>query len=105
MLLSRRWLSARRFWGVDEVLELGGIPYEEDRRVIADHVVVAVLGVELQREASRVADGVRRPMLQGDCREAGHHIGPRPLLEQRRLRELADILGRLEKPERPPPLA
>ncbi len=45
--------------GVDEVAELDRVAHEEDRRVVTDHVVVAVLGVELEGEASRVPPGVR----------------------------------------------
>src|SRR5208283_3032587 len=35
-----------------------------------------------------------------DRGETGHHLGPGALLEQRRLRELAHILGGLEETER-----
>ncbi len=46
--------------GVDEVGELAGVLDEEHRGVVADEVVVALLGVELQRESARVAHRVRR---------------------------------------------
>ena len=60
MLLSRRLVSGMALLGVDEVLELAGVADEEDRGVVAHQVVVALLGVELDREAARVAAGVRR---------------------------------------------
>ena len=41
--------------GVDEVRELGRLADEEHRRVVADHVPVAILGVELQGEAAASA--------------------------------------------------
>src|ERR1700743_2773488 len=83
--------------GVDEVLELGGVADEEDRRVVADQVVVAFLGIELQREAARVARRVRGALLARDGREAREHRRPQPALEEARLGELADVLGRLEE--------
>ena len=55
---------------VDEVGELQGIADEEHRRVVADEVPVAFLGVELQREAAHVALGIRRAAFAGDGREA-----------------------------------
>src|SRR5699024_9146109 len=48
---------------VDEVRELDGVADEEDRRVVADHVVVALVGVELQGESARVTPGVRAALL------------------------------------------
>ncbi|CAM5694861.1 hypothetical protein STENM36S_06811 [Streptomyces tendae] len=56
--------------GADEVGELDGVLDEEHRGVVADEVVVALLGVELQREAARVADGVRRTQVAGHGGEA-----------------------------------
>ena len=41
--------------GVDDVRELDGVADEEDREVVADEVPVAVFGVELDREAARIA--------------------------------------------------
>ncbi len=43
------------FLGVDEVLELLRVAHEEDGRVVADHVVVTLLCIELDGEAPRVA--------------------------------------------------
>ncbi len=64
---------------VDEVAELEGIADEEHRRVVADEVPVAFLGVELDGEAAHVALGIGRPALAGDGGEA-----------QKQLRLLAD---------------
>ena len=46
--------------GVDEVGELDGVADEEDLEVVADEIPVAVLGVELDGEAARVAQRLRR---------------------------------------------
>ena len=70
---------------------------EEHRRVVADEVVVALLGVELQREAARVADRVRRAQRAGDGREAQEHLGPlADLGEELRARPARDVVGHLE---------
>src|SRR4029450_1594393 len=45
----------------DETRELVSVTDEEDRRVVANHVPVALLGVDLEREAAHVALGIRRP--------------------------------------------
>src|SRR5690242_705737 len=71
----------------DEVRELHRVADEEDRRVVADQVVVALLGVELQREAAHVAPGVGAARLARDGGEACEHVGDDPLPEQRGPRE------------------
>ena len=43
---------------MDEVAELQGIADEEHRRVVTDEVPVSLLGVELDREAARIARGI-----------------------------------------------
>ena len=61
---------------LDRVVEVGEaqrIAEEEHRRVVADDVPVAFLGVELHREAADVALGVGRAALAGDGREAHEH--------------------------------
>ena len=60
---------------VDEVGELDAIADEEDGRVVSDEVPVAVLRVDLEGEASRVARRVRRAARAGDGREADEHRG------------------------------
>ncbi len=61
--------------GVDEVGEFQRIAHEEDRRVVADDVPVAFLGVEAQREAAHVALGVGGAALAGHGREAQEGLG------------------------------
>ena len=56
--------------GVDQVGELDRVLDEEDRDVVADEVPVALLGVELDREAADVAGQVGRALAAGDGREA-----------------------------------
>src|SRR5580698_9447849 len=53
-----------------EVRELDRIADEEDRPVDADHVPVALLGVELDGEATRVARLLRRSAIAHHGREA-----------------------------------
>ena len=60
----------------DEVRELHRVADEEHRGVVADEVVVALGGVELQREAARVAPGVGAALLAGHGGEARQHLGP-----------------------------
>ena len=60
---------------VVEVGELERIAQEEHRRVVADQVPVAFLGVELDREAADVALGVGRAAFAGDGGEAGEQFG------------------------------
>ena len=61
---------------LDRVVEVGKaqrVAEEEHRRVVADDVPVAFLGVELQRSAADVALGVGGAALAGNGREAGEH--------------------------------
>ncbi len=60
---------------VVEVGELQRITQEEHRRVVAGHVPVAFLGVELDREAADVALGVGRTALTGNGGEARKYLG------------------------------
>ena len=55
---------------VDEVGELDRVLDEEHRDVVADQVPVALLGVELHREAAHVARQVGGPLVPGDGGEA-----------------------------------
>ena len=69
---------------VDEVRELDRVLDEEDRDVVADEVEVALLGVELHREAAHVAREVGRAPGARDGREAHEHRGPpRGVLQER----------------------
>src|SRR5690554_3279877 len=59
------------FDSVVQVGKLQRVAEEEHRRVVADHVPVALLGVELQSKTADVAFRVRRTPLTGDGGEAG----------------------------------
>src|SRR5450756_2956524 len=84
---------------MDEVLELRGVTHEEHRSVVADQIEVALVGVELQREPSGVANRVRITLFPGHNGEAGEHRGAlTDLGEKTRLREPGDVLGDLKEP-------
>ena len=61
--------------GVVEVGELERIAQEEDRRVVAHQVPVALLGVELHGKAADVTLGVGRAALAGHGGKADEEIG------------------------------
>ena len=82
------------------MLELERVAHEEDRGVVPDHVVVALRGVELQREPARVAPGVRAASLTGDRGEPGDHLGPGTRLEDGRAGVGAHVVRDLEGAER-----
>jgi hypothetical protein len=52
--------------GPDKVGKLQRVADEEDRRVVPHEVPVAVLGVELHREAAGIARGIGRSALAAD---------------------------------------
>ena len=79
--------------GTDEVRKLNTVAQEEHRGVVTHDVVVALLGVELQRESAHVAHRIGEALLARDGGEAGQHRGHAPWLEQVRLGVLGDILG------------
>ena len=89
------------FLGVDEIRELGGVPDEEDRSVVANEVVVALLGVELQGETPGVPNRVRKTLFAGNGRESGHHRRTGALFQEVGLAPLADVLGGLKEPKGP----
>ena len=103
LLLERDGVGLLR---VDEVGELHRVADEEHREVVADQVPVAVLGVELHREAAGVARGLGGVAAAGHRREAHGDLGLLAgLLEELGPRELRDRLvaalaGRLEDAER-----
>jgi hypothetical protein len=55
--------------------ELDGVSDEEDREVIKDKILDAVLGVELCRPASNVTNRVGGPLLTPYCRYTGEELG------------------------------
>ena len=81
---------------VDEVRELDAVLDEEHRDVVADQIEVALLRVELRREAAHVADGVRRAPGPDDGREPDEHRGRRALAKESGRAEVVGTLGRLE---------
>jgi hypothetical protein len=86
---------------VDEVRELHWIADEEHRRVVADHVVVAFFGIELECEATNVAIGVCVSFLSchgGKARQ--HWCAFSDLAEEVRLGPLGDVVGHLEVAKR-----
>ena len=58
------------FLAVDEVRELHGVLDEEDRGVVADHVVVSLLSVMLDGKAARITIAVVSTALTSDSGEA-----------------------------------
>ena len=83
----------------DEVLELHRVLDEEDRGVVADEIVVAFGGVELDREPARVPPGVGGSPLPRHGREPNDQAGRGAGLEHRRLGELAYVVRHLEPAE------
>lgn len=87
--------------GVDEVGELHGVPHEEHRGVVAHHVVVALVGVELQGEAAHVPPGVGGAQLTGNGGESGQCPARGSRLQEGRLGVLAHVTGDGELTEGP----
>jgi hypothetical protein len=85
---------------VDKVGELHRVANEEDRRVVADHVVVALLGVELDGDAAHVAVRVGGAFVGGHDREAQEQRRALAnLVEEGGLGPLGDVGGHLEVAE------
>ncbi|MCY1333938.1 hypothetical protein D9M69_196790 [compost metagenome] len=90
------------FHRVDEVGELDGVLDEEHRHVVADQVEVALVGIELHREAAHVAHrvgGTARPLHRGEAHEhrralarLAEEVGPGQVAQ--RLRHLEVAMGR-----------
>jgi hypothetical protein len=60
---------------MDDVWKLDAVLNEEDRNVVADEVEVALVGVELHREATGVPDGVGRAAGAEHRREPAEYVG------------------------------
>jgi hypothetical protein len=63
---------------LDRVVEIGKaqrVAEEEHRRIVADDVPVAFLGIELERGSADIPLGVGGTTLAGNGREAGEHRG------------------------------
>jgi hypothetical protein len=76
--------------------ELERVADQEDRGVVADDVVVALGGVELQRPAARVAPGVWAAALTGHGGEPDHRLSGGAGRKHCRFGERADVIGDLE---------
>jgi hypothetical protein len=61
---------------MDEIRELEGIPDKEDRGVIPDHVVISLLGVELNRKAAGVARSISRAFFTSHSGKSDKDICP-----------------------------
>ena len=79
--------------------ELERVADEEHRGVVADDVVVALGGVELQCPAAGVAPGVWAAALAGHGGEPDHRLGRGAGRKHRRFGECTDIVGDLEAPK------
>ncbi|MGY4515198.1 hypothetical protein ACVWWW_000766 [Lysobacter sp. HA18] len=86
------------FDGVHEVRELHRVLDEEHRDVVANEIPVALLGVELHREAAYVARGVLAAALAGHGGETHEHRRALACgLERRGHRDVGDRLVRFEE--------
>ena len=100
MWWSRRLLAAIRFWLRMKFWNFIGSRTKNTGVLLPTMSKLPSTGVELQREAARIAPGVWAAALAGDRREPGHHLGLGAGLEERGLGVLADVLGHLELAER-----
>lgn len=83
---------------VHHVRELHPVAHEEHGHVVPDQVPVPLARVKLDGEASRVADGLRRPALVDDRREPsddGRLRSGAP--EEVGARQVRDVVRRLEE--------
>src|SRR5260370_32577336 len=83
--------------GADEVGKLVGVAYPENRRVVAHQVPVAFLGIDLNREASKVALGIGRSALSGDFRETHEALALFAKLQGLGFGVAADVAGDPER--------
>ena len=81
--------------------ELHRVAHEEHRGVVANHVEVAFVGVELQRESTDVTPRVGATEFTGDRGETSQHRGFLALLQEAGLGVLRDVSGGLEVSEGP----
>ena len=77
----------------DEVWEFDAVTDEENRRIVADNIVVPFAGVELQSEAAYITPSVRRPQFSRDRRETSQHLCLDTRLKERSSCIAANILG------------
>ncbi len=90
--------------GVVQIRELERVAEEEDGRVVAHEVPVALVGVQLDGEPADVALRVRGAALAGHGAEAHEEVGLLARLEHLGARVLGDVVGDGEGAERAGPL-
>ena len=81
------------------MLELHRVANEEHRGVVAHQVVITLTGVELEREAARIAPGVGTALFARHGGEASQHVGLGAGLENGGLGVGTDVLRHLEMAE------
>src|ERR1700735_3683614 len=59
-----------------EIRKAQRITKEEDRRVVANNVPIAVFSIELERKPSNIAFRIRRATFARHSRETGEHRSP-----------------------------
>mmetsp|Transcript_137763 Transcript_137763/g.194883 ORF Transcript_137763/g.194883 Transcript_137763/m.194883 type:complete len:292 (-) Transcript_137763:39-914(-) len=83
--------------GVDEIGELLGVSDEEDGGVVAGHIPVAFLSVELDGETSGISLSIGRTLLTTDGGESGEDGGSLSnLIQEFGLGVLGDVMSDLE---------
>lgn len=61
--------------GADEVREFDRVADEKDRHVAADQIIIALFGIEFDRESARIADRVGRAAFTAVRRKTGEKFG------------------------------
>ena len=79
--------------GMDKVLELHWVAYKEHGGVVTHHVEVTFFGVELDREAARIAPCIRATALPCYSGKANEDIGLRAWLQKFCFGVLANVLS------------
>lgn len=88
------WVSLLR---MKEIWELNWVVNEKDWSIVSNHVIISLLGVEFDSEASWVSNGISSTSLSSDGGESKEEWGLlTDLVEEGGLGELGYILGDLE---------
>ena len=95
------WISQVSGWvsllGVKEVWELNWVIDEEDWSIVSNHIIISLLGVELDGKASWVSDGISGSSLASDGGESEEEWGLLAnLVKEGSLGEHGHILSNLE---------
>ena len=87
--------------GADEVREFDRVADEKDRHVAADQIIIALFGIEFDRESARIADRVGRAAFTAVRRKTGEKFGlSAGLAEQARPGVFREIVRDFEVTER-----